>query len=475
MPGLARNFAYAFAEKYLLLALALAASMLLARLLSPAQLGLYSIAAVLAALAQVFRDLGTGQLLVVQHVLGAPEQRALLTLSVAMGWLLAAVLAGLSGPLASFYQQPELADVLRILSLNFLLVPFSSQVTAILRREMRAARLFAINATYGVTQFAATLLLALAGLGPLALAWGSFAATVAGLLAALLLRPSSMSWRPTRHGVWRLVRPGGLAVTGNAIDEVGVVAPDLVAGKLLGVEEVALLGKAQSVLSLFNQAVTGAVSPVVFPLFARHAREGGNPVQAYLDAVACITALSWPFFLLAGLFATPLVALLYGPQWQGSVPLIRIMCGAAALYSMFSMVRYLLLATGHIAAQARLDATAVAGRLLLLVPAGMAGLQWLAAAVALSLVFRSWLVCRALRRLYGLGVPAMLAHLRQSAAVAAGAVAPAAAVFALAGGEQAGLSAFLGSACAAAIGWGATLFSMRHPLAVYLRRGGSLH
>lgn len=470
MPGMARNFAYAFAEKYLLLALALAASMVLARLLSPAQLGVYSIAAVLAALAQVFRDLGTGQLVVVQRVLGEAEQRALLTLSVAVGWFLAALLAASSEVFAGFYRQPALGEVLRILSLNFLLVPFSSQVTAILRREMRAARLFAINATYGLTQFSVALVLAVAGLGPLALAWASFAATVAGLLAALLLRPGTMSWRLTRHGVWRMVRPGGLAVTGNAIDEVGVVAPDLVAGKLLGAEEVAMLGKAQSVLSLFNQAVTGAVSPVVFPLFARHAREGGDPVRAYLSAAACITALSWPFFLLAGLLATPLVALLYGPQWQGSVPLIRIMCGAAALYSMFSMVRYLLLATGHIGAQARLDATAVAGRLLLLVPAAMAGLHWLAAAVALSLVFRSWLVWRALRRLYGLEMRAMLAQLRPSAAVTAGAVAPATAFFALAGGDQAGWFSFLAAACAAALGWGATLFLMQHPLAAFLRQ-----
>lgn len=466
-----RNFAYAFGEKYLLVLLALAGSMLLARLLSPAELGVYGIAAVLAGLAQVFRDLGAGQLLVVQRVLGVQQQRALLTLSIGTGCFLAALLVALSGPFANFYRQPLLGEVLRILALNFLLVPFTSQVTAMLRREMRARALFCISAVFGLAQFVASVAFASAGMGPKALAWGSFCATLAGFAAALSLRPHGMSWRPAWRGVWDMVRPGSLAVAGNAIDEVGVVAPDLVAGKLLGVEEVALLGKAQSVLSLFNQAVTSAVSPVVLPLFARHAREGSDPLQSYFTTAACITALSWPFFLLAGLFAAPLVAFLYGAQWQGSVPLIRIMCGAAALYSMFSMVRYLLLATGHIGAQARLDAIAVAGRLSLLVPAALAGLHWLAVAVALSLVFRSWLVLRVLRQLYGVTLPTLLRHLRKSALVAGAALAPAALVFVQAGGDAAGAGMLMAGACAGGAGWAAALWWLRHPLAGFLHLG----
>lgn len=472
MRGMARNFAFGFAEKYLQAALALASSMILARLLSPAEIGVYSIAAVLTGLAQVFRDLGTGQLLVARRELATGEQRALLTISIAMGWSLALLVAGLAEPLAAFYRQAELAAVLRILALNFVLVPFSSQVTAMLRREMRAGALLRVSASYSSTQFAATIALAANGLGPCALAWGSFAATFVGFLAGFAQQPAGMAWRPGLRGVRALLRPGGLAVTGNAIDEVGVVAPDLIAGKLLGTEEVALLGKAQSVLSLFNQAVTSAVSPVIFPLFAKHAREGGDPLQAYISAAACITALSWPFFLFAGLFAGPLVTLLYGHQWQGCVPLIRIMCGAAALYSMFNMGRYLLLATGHIGAQARIDAVAVTGRLALLLPAGLAGLNWLAAAVALSLVLRSWLVLRCLRSLYGLELATLAHALRKSALATGAAVGPALLVLAAARNEVLGFLHLLAGAGAGALGWGLTIWFQQHPLAGLLRRAG---
>lgn len=475
MRGIARNLAFGFAEKYLQAALALGSSIILARILSPAELGVYSIAAVLTGLAQVFRDLGTGQLLIARRDLSIEEQRALLTISIGMGWSLALLLAGFAGPLAAFYHQAQLATVLRILALNFVLVPFSSQLTAMLRREMRAAALLRVTACYSTTQFAATVTLAAFGLGPCALAWGSFAATCAGLLAAFVQQPAGMAWRPGLRGVASLVRPGGLAVTANAIDEVGVVAPDLIAGKLLGAVEVAMLGKAQSVLSLFNQAVTSAVSPVIFPLFARQAREGGDPVQAYIAAAACITALSWPFFLFSGLFAAPVVSLLYGPQWQACVPLIRIMCGAAALYSMFNMGRYLLVATGHIAQQARIDALAVLGRLVMLVPAGLAGLEWLAAAVALSLVLRSLLVMRCLHVLFGLELAGFLRHLRKSAVATCAALAPGLLVLSAAGDEVPGVLHLLAGAGAGTLGWGVAIWLQQHPLAGFLRRTGWQH
>lgn len=472
MRGIARNLAFGFAEKYLQAALALAASIILARMLSPAELGVYSIAAVLTGLAQVFRDLGTGQLLVARRDLSTEEQRALLSIAIGTGWSLALLLAGLAEPLAAFYQQAQLAGVLRILALNFVLVPFSSQVTAMLRREMRAGALLRVTACYSATQFGATIALAAYGLGPCALAWGSFAATCAGLMAAFTQQPGGMAWRPGLRGIAALLRPGGLAVTATAIDEVGVVAPDLIAGKLLGAAEVALLGKAQSVLALFNQAITSAVSPVILPLFARQAREGGDPVQAYISAAACMTALSWPFFLFAGLFAGPLVSFLYGQQWQDCVPLIRIMCGAAALYSMFNMGRYLLVATGHIAEQARIDALAVLGRLAMLVPAGLAGLEWLAAAVALSLVWRSLLVLRYLHSLYGLELADLLHALRKSALATCAALAPGLLVLAAAGDEVPGVLHLLAGAGAGALGWGIAISLQQHPLASLLRRTG---
>jgi len=62
-------------------------------------------------------------------------------------------------------------------------------------------------------------------------------------------------------------------------------------------------------------------------------------------------------------------------------PLIRIMCCSGALYSMFSMARYLFVAAGQVRVQARLDTLAVPVRVAALFPAALRGLPWVAGPV----------------------------------------------------------------------------------------------
>jgi len=101
------------------------------------------------------------------------------------------------------------------------------------------------------------------------------------------------------------------------------------------------------------------------------------------------------------------------------VPLIRIICIGSALYSMFSMARYLLVAMGEVGAQARLDAFSVPVRIVAVLLAAPFGLSWVAWAVVLGMVFRCGLTYFCLARLTGLRLPALLDAVRRSALVAA--------------------------------------------------------
>nr|WP_229415652.1 oligosaccharide flippase family protein [Pseudoduganella armeniaca] len=224
----------------------------------------------------------------------------------------------------------------------------------------------------------------------------------------------------------------------------------------------ALFGKAQGLLSLFSQAVTSAVAPVMLPLFAAQARAGHDLRASYLLTVGCMTAVAWPFFALLALLALPIINILYGDQWHGAAPLIRIMCCSAALYSMFSMARYLFVAAGHVRVQARLDTLAVAVRVAAVLPAALLGLHWVAGAVVLGAVFRCWLTWRYLDRFGGIGAAALLAAVARSAALTAlTSLAPLAAVLALPRGTAQLLAAVAGAVPL----WLAGIVLCRHPLA----------
>lgn len=458
-----RALLFSFGEKYLVLVLGLASTMVLARLLTPAEIGVYSVAAVLAGLAQVVRDFGVGQYVIQERELDTAKLRAALFTSMAVAWTLAALVLALGAPLGRFYHEPRLQTVLELLSLNFVLIPFSSVTLPYLRRQLRFAAIFQINAAHGVAQLACAVGLALHGFGSLSMAWAALAGTVATIVSSFFFRPGSLPWLPSRRGV-RAVLAFGLFSTGaGVIDEAGVAAPDLIVGKVIGVAEVAMLGKAMSLLGIFNQLITSAVSPVLFPLYAARSRDGGDFRQAYLTTVCYMSALSWPFFGFLALTAPSLLRLLYGPQWDAAVPLIRIMCISSAFYSMFSMSRYLFVAIGQVRAQARLDALAVLLRVAAILLAAPLGLHWVAWAVVLGALFRSYLCYRLLSRLAGIRIRALLAAVGRSAMLALLCLsAPAVLCYCLDDDATPSLAVLAGAALASAVLWLLGVVVCRH-------------
>ena len=260
-----------------------------------------------------------------------------------------------------------------------------------MRRQLRFRAIYAINAANSVTNLLVAVGLALLGYSYMSMVWAALAGSLASLLASLLLRPRELPWLPGRQGMRTVAAFGAYSTGGGLIDEASVAAPDLIIGKLIDIESLALFGKAQSVLNMFNQLITSAISPVVFPLFAANERAGGQggAGPAYLRTVSYMTALSWPFFFFLACMALPLVKLLYGQQWIACVPLIRIMCLSSAVYSMFSMARYLLVATGKMRVQVGIDAWSGVLKVALVLAAAPFGLVAVAWAVVLALLLRS--------------------------------------------------------------------------------------
>jgi O-antigen/teichoic acid export membrane protein len=455
---------FSFSEKYTLLVLNTVGTMVLARLLRPDDVGVYAVGAVLVGVVQVLRDFGVGAYVIQAKTLDREQLRAALTVSLLLAWTLAVLVLAISWPAAWFYQESRLRTTLQLLSLNFLLIPFSAVVLPYLRRQMRFAAIFAINTSQCMAQMGTSIVLAALGWGYLSLAWGAVAGAVASLLASLCCRPSELPWLPGWRGVRKILSFGGAATAGTVIDEAGVAAPDLIIGKMIGLAEVGIYSKAMGVINVFNQLVTAAISPVIFPLFSLQAREGRDLRQAYLVTVSHITALAWPFFGFVALMAPMLVRVLYGDQWDAAVPLIRVICIASALYSVFSMARYLFVAMGEVKAQARLDAMAVPVRVLAVLLAAPFGLYWVGWAVVAGAAFRSGLTYFYLRQLVALQWSGLLDACRRSAVVAVLCMSGVAMVR-LWQPQAHALAQLMIAALVCLLTWLAAIHYVRHPLA----------
>ena len=323
------------------------ASILIARVLAPAEIGIYSIAAVLVGMAHLLRDLGTGNYLVREPELSEEKIRAVLGLMLAVSWLVGALLALLSVPAARFYREPQVATVLQLLAFNMLLIPFGSLTLSLLRRNLEAEKqaIAGIGSTLAHSVTAITL--AMLGLGALSLAWASIAGTLVSILIATAFRPAGLPWLPSWRG-WRAPLNFGLLSTGGAmLDELNRGLYDLMLGRLINMRAVGLFSRAQGTVNLFYAVAGPAAYYTALPFFSRIHHRGAALDEPLLHAMRLLTGVALPFFgVLSGL-APLLIPVLYGHQWDESIALVAPLCLAAALNAPFALNGQVYLALGH--------------------------------------------------------------------------------------------------------------------------------
>jgi len=123
---------------------------------------------------------------------------------------------------------------------------------------------------------------------------------------------------------------------------------DLILGRFLGFQAVALYSRAQGLIYLFHRDMMNAVRKVAFPAFAQAVRENKDLLKDYLLSVNYITVFAWPFYAFLGLYAAPIVRLMFGDQWDASIPLVRILVFAGAIGAFWNLWSNALLAMGHV-------------------------------------------------------------------------------------------------------------------------------
>ncbi|SFB74889.1 oligosaccharide flippase family protein [Massilia yuzhufengensis] len=347
MTTVRKSLGFVFLERYLLLALNLLSFTLLARLLTPEEIGLYSVSMALISICQVIRDFGLVSYLIQRKTLERDDIAVAFGLSLLLGGGLFLVV-GLGAPLVGqFYRQEALTDIVHIIALNFLIMPFSSIIIAVMRREMQFNVLMRINIAAGVGSTSITLGLAWAGMGSWSLAWGEVVSNLVILAGALMAGGRHYLQRPHLRNWRAVVSFGGPVTMANIVTAVSMDINSLVVGKVLNFTQVAVASRAQGLMNLFHRDIMGTIRTVAYPAFARLHREGHALEHQHTSSLSAVLGVAWPFYGFVALFSLEVLHLMFGPQWDAAAQLVPWFCLAGAFSALNSLIPTLMLAAGH--------------------------------------------------------------------------------------------------------------------------------
>ena len=318
-----RGFVWAFTGSAGQAVLQIAATIVLARLLTPQEFGSVAAALLVVGLAQLLTQVGVSAALVQRHDLTDDDVSAAFAFSVLIALVFATALAVGAPVLGPLVGLPADSGLLPLLAPTLLLAGIAAVPSGLLQRRLRFRPLAVVDLlAAGPATIGVSVALAIAGFGPYALAWGAVAAGAVTAVGYLALARPALRLLPPRAAL-ACLRPMIGFGSGYSLTQLGnwgaQNADNFVVASVLGTGPLGVYSRAYNLLSQPAAVIGGAADKVLFPAMARVRDDGERLRAAYVRSASLIALIAAPASVLLYVLAPEVVRVLLGAQWGAVV------------------------------------------------------------------------------------------------------------------------------------------------------------
>ena len=326
--------------------LSVAIGILLGRLLSPAEYGMVGMLAIFTAIAGSLQESGFTAALTNMKQATHRDYNAVFWFSTLMSVALYAVLYLCAPLIASYFRQPELVPLSRLVFASLLMAGLGIAHAAYMFRNMmnreKALIGFAALAGSGVVGIT----LALCGYSYWSLAWQQFAyITIVNLGRLFYVR-----WRPSLRVDFSPIHSmfgfSSKILLTNMMNQANNNLLSFVFGRLFTADAVGSYTQAAKWNLMGHSLITGTIQQVAQPVLASINDEENRQLKVFRKMLRFTAMLSMPALFGLGLIAD-FIVLLLGEQWTDSVMLLRILCVSGAFMPIHTLYQNLFISHGR--------------------------------------------------------------------------------------------------------------------------------
>jgi O-antigen/teichoic acid export membrane protein len=343
--SLVRGIAWVGAARWSTQALTWIATLIIARLLSPSDYGIFSMALLYLGFLSLVTEFGLGAAIVTIRNLSGRQISQLNTVSIFLGVAGFALTVAAAFPLGHFFHSPELPAVLIVMALGFVISSFQSVPSALLQKELR----FKLISIIELAKTTSTALVML----PLAF-WGArYWTLVAGALVGSLIA-TVLTLARKRHG---FAMPD-FAELGQAIRYSWQVliarigwysysnSDFLVAGRVLGPIVLGYYTLAWNLATMPIDKITTLVSSVTPGIYSA-AQEDFSALKRYLlKPTEVLSLVLFPVMAGLALVSKDAVLILLGSKWESAIIPLQLLSIYACIRSVMPLFAQILMVTG---------------------------------------------------------------------------------------------------------------------------------
>ncbi|MGB7404579.1 MAG: lipopolysaccharide biosynthesis protein, partial [Pacificimonas sp.] len=320
-------------------------TIILARLLTPADFGLVALAMSMLAIVSAFTDKSLNAALVQLQDATTEHFHTMWTLSTLRGLAVALVFAAISPLVADIVDERRLIPVMLALAVSILLAGLGNPRAIMMTKELIFWQQFMLEVGQKIFNLAASLAIAFVYQSY----WALIAGIIVGQLAGLLLSYTVLPFRPRpgfRH-MRELFSFSAWLTLGGVVNTLNWRFDHLLIGGLLSKTALGFYTVGNNLAIIPTREIMTPLKNTLFPAFSRMNRDAQRMAAAYQRAQSTISLIVLPIGCGMALIAEPFVLLALGERWEPATIVIQGLAAIFALQTLGSLGPSLAMATGQ--------------------------------------------------------------------------------------------------------------------------------
>lgn len=301
-------------------------TIVIARILTPAEFGIIGILSVFMTLGQILLDSGFSQALIQKKEASQIDFSSVFFLNMIVGIILYLILFFISPYIALFYKEPNLTTYARVL---FLIIPINSFgliQNVIIQKELTFKKTATASVLSAVISGVVGVSMAYSGFGVWALVWQQITANVSRTVLYIIQR----QWMPIfTISVKTIKEMFAFSVNLMLHSIVNTLMKNihtLVIGRFFPLAQVGYYNQAKKFEQISSSTITAIVMKVSFPALVQKRDEPHLLRTAYSKIFVTSVYFVAPIMLFLMSVAEPLFRLLLTEKWLPAVPYFQILC-----------------------------------------------------------------------------------------------------------------------------------------------------
>ncbi len=312
-----------FIEKILMEGAQFIIGIILARLLLPSDFGLIGMLAIFIAISNVFIDGGFAKALIQKKECADIDYSTAFVSNIVVSVIIYGILFVSAPWIASFYHEPILTNLTRVLALNFVLGSFNIVQRARLMSNVDFKSLAKIRVSAVIIGGIVGVVMAYTEFG----VWSLVGQTISATLLQIFVFPFFSKWKPSLRFSMESFRNlfgfgSKLMITGVysvIINNISTIA----IGRAYRSSQLGFYTRASQFSQLISFTVNDVLGNVTFPVLSHLQDDKDHMVSVYRKVLYLTAMIIFPIMILCTLLAKPIIILLLTEKWLPCVVLMQ--------------------------------------------------------------------------------------------------------------------------------------------------------